>query len=85
MVDRFVVTHNASRMFTELSTQMRRHLTHYDHEAHSYSLSGGFARGLEDPEAAADAGRAASDAQQADASELPLRQRTLLVTDAASD
>lgn len=72
-------------MFTELPTQLRHHLTHYDHEAHSYSLSGGFARGLDDPEAAADAGRAASDTLQADASEIELRLRTLLVTDAASD
>lgn len=72
-------------MFTEFPTQLRHHLTHYDHEAHSYSLSGGFVGGLDEPKVAADAGLAVSGAQQADASELELRLRTLLVTDAASD
>ena len=72
-------------MFTELPTKVRHHLTHYDHEAHSYSLSGGFVGGLDEANAAADAGPAASDAQQAEASKLELRLRTLLVTDAASD
>ena len=82
----------ATRMFTELPTKVRHHLTHYDHEAHSYSFSGGFVGGLGEAHAAAaaaaaadDAGRAARDAQQAEVSELELRQRTLLATDAASD
>ena len=66
-------------MFTELSTALRRRVTKYGHEAYSYSLPGGFAR--DDSPL-----QPTSDAQQlAEQPEVDLHQRTLLVTDAASD
>ena len=68
-------------MFTELSTEVRRRLSKYDHETYSYSLSGGFARGLVDAESRA----APSATPQPELAEVELSKRTLLVTDAASD
>ena len=68
-------------MFTELPTEARRHLTHYDHDAHSYSLSGGFARGLVEGESTATTAETALP----ELTQVELGKRTLLVTDAASD
>lgn len=68
-------------MFTEFPTEVRRHLTRYDHEAHSYSLSGGFVRGLEEEETTA----SSSESNPSEAAPIELCKRTLLVTDAASD
>ena len=68
-------------MFTELSTDIRRRLTKYDHETYSYSLSGGFTRGLMDVEATA----ATSEPEQSAATQTALSNRTLLVADAACD
>ena len=65
-------------MFTELPTEARRHLTHYGHDAHSYGLSGGFARGFE-------ATATTSETPLSELTEVDLGKRTLLVTDAASD
>ncbi len=68
-------------MFTELSTNVRRRLTKYDHETYSYSLSGGFARGVADVDSSA----ALSTQPQPEPSQIELSKRALLVTDAASD
>ncbi len=68
-------------MFTELTTEGRRRLTQYQHEAHSYRLSGGFARGL----ANAETMDAAAGKAQPKLAHVELSRRTLLVTDAASD
>jgi fatty acid-binding protein DegV len=68
-------------MFTELSTDVRRRLTKYDHDTYSYSLSGGFARSLMDAEPRV----IASETPQPEWNHLDLARRTLLVTDAASD
>ena len=68
-------------MFTELPTDVRRRLTKYDHETHSYSLSGGFARGLANAESTA----ARSEPARFERPPIDLDKRTLLVTDAASD
>jgi fatty acid-binding protein DegV len=66
-------------MFTELSTAVRQRLTQYGRDAYCYSLPGGFAR--EGEREAAARGMAPPD----EVSEIHLHQRTLLVTDAASD
>ena len=63
-------------MFTEFPTELRRRLTRYSHDPHSYNLSGGFARGMEE-------GRVDADASELH--EIDVGARTLLVTDAASD
>ena len=68
-------------MFTELSTDVRCRLTKYDHETYSDRLSGGFARGLDDAESA----EGAPNLAQHELTHVKLSQRTLLVTDAASD
>ena len=74
-------------MFTELSTVIRQRLTQYGRDAYCYSLPGGFAR-----EAGAAATRRDCEVDveaHADADATPvdahLHERTLLVTDAASD
>ncbi len=68
-------------MFTELPTETRRRLTRYDRDTYSYNLSGGFARGLMDAESTA----AASDLAHPESAPIDQTNRTLLVTDAASD
>jgi len=68
-------------MFTELPTESRRRLTRYDHETYSYSLSGGFARGLADTKSTA----TTSEPPHSELTPVDLNKRTLLVTDAASD
>ena len=68
-------------MFTDLPTETRRRLTRYDHETHSYSLSGGFAQSVTDGESTAP-GLATPEPEFA---QIALAKRTLLVTDAASD
>ena len=70
-------------MFTELSTVIRQRLSQYGRDAYCYSLPGGFAR-----EAAAAPVTPDTDTETETEVEPPdtdLHQRTLLVTDAASD
>ena len=68
-------------MLTDSSAETPRRLTKYDHETYSYSLSGGFARGVADTEPAV----VSEAATQRDFGAISLAKRTLLVSDAASD
>ncbi len=68
-------------MLTDLPTKTQCRLTHYDHETHTYSLSGGFERSL--AEVASTASRLATPGPKL--AQIRLAKRTLLVTDAASD
>ena len=68
-------------MFPDSPTEVSRRQTKYDHETYSYSLSGGFARGLTDTAPAS----VPPVTTQRELSAISLSKRTLLVTDAASD